>query len=1014
MGKISTKRKVIFSAQCTGSVLLIALAITANCVCNYFSEPITQALGVIGATTGTGEIRFQSDYDSQEAALAGTEEVIQDLVGEGAVLLKNDNGTLPIQTSASDKAKVSLFGIASYSMVTSGSGSGSTSATGTIKLKDAMEEVNFDVNPTLWSFYETCAGEGYGTGAGASQAVGGLNQRLSEVPQTKYTNDIQQSLASYNDAAIVVFGRSGSEGVDLSRNLASLNDGRKEDIAAYEDGQHYLELTKEEKDLLSYVHTNFENVVVLINSPSAMELGFLDEEEYGIDSCLWIGAPGRTGVRAVSNILAGNINPSGRLVDTYVYDNLSAPSTENFGDYRYGDENYFYVTYQEGIYVGYRYYETRYEDYVLNQGNAGNYDYAQTVQFPFGYGLNYNEFQWENFQMEDQGETVTLSVDVKNLSDAIDGKEVVQAYVGAPYTAGGVEKASVSLVGFDKTEIAKGETQTIRITIDKKDLASYDDQNNKTYVLEDGTYYLTLASDAHEAENNILEKKREDGANIDNQRMVGEGDASFVGSFTVEEDTLYDEGADGTKITNHFEEADIANENSPAYDASFHYLSRNDWEGTYPESYATGHNDTISNNASGFVETREISDTLLAALEERGIEASGNPNAESDYTPLPIGQEGNRELVELIGKSYDDPLWDELLSQVSLEEMTTLVASSGYQTMAIESINKPKTYDYDGPAGLTSFFTRVNASAFPVEALMGSTWNRELLNRAGNALGNEALWAKEGGRANGVTGWYAPGINIHRSPFGGRNFEYYSEDPYLTGELASSQIQGCQSKGIFCYMKHFALNDQESNRSCSGNISNDASGDNGGMGLATWSNEQAIREIYLRPFEIAVTTCKDKTLGIMSSFNRIGATWTGGSYDLITNVLRNEWGFDGTVITDYWEGEYMNSMQMLAAGGDVMLISAANSSTRVQDTDSKRVQSFLQDSLHHVCYTVCNSAAMNGVAYGAMGSTGFPNYYFIIIALYVLAAGGTFALMFFGIRSLRKELQAGEKQEEGK
>lgn len=1005
MGKLSLKRKLKLGAQCSGSVLLFALAITVNCVGVYYNEPLSQALGVIGVSQGTGKTYFESDYSSQDEALKATDKVIQKLVGEGSVLLKNDNNTLPLSTSSQQKAKVSLLGIASYNLVTSGSGSGSTTAKGKVSLSEAMENANFEVNPTLLDFYKTCSDEGYGTGSGTSQAVGGLVQKLSEVPNSKYATNIVNSFSNYNDAAIVVIGRSGSEGVDLSRNLASLNSKRKEDIAAYENEQHYLELTKEEKDLIKLAHANFDKVIVLVNSPSAMELGFLDDEEYGVGACLWIGAPGNTGINAVANILAGNINPSGRLVDTYVYDNFSSPAVQNFGDYKYGNENYFYVTYQEGIYVGYKYYETRYEDYVLNQGNAGEYDYSSTVQFPFGYGLSYSDYEWDNFTCTDNGDTLTLTVDVSNLSSTFDGKEVVEAYVSAPYYENGIEKASVNLVGFDKVSVEKGGKTTAKIEVNKKDFASYDNKNEKTYVLEKGKYYVTLARNAHEATNNILAKKSSDGTSVDNTKLVGEGDGNFVSSINVEETMKYSEGENGFVITNQFDDADLTNEACPAYDPNFKYLSRSNWTDTFPTSYSTGKNTIVSNNKSGFVETREPSEKLLTALKLTGIEGSKNPNINDEVETLNFGQKGDRELIELIGKAYDDPVYKELISQASIDDISKMISSSGYQTMAIQSVGKPKTYDFDGPAGLTSFFTSVKASAFPVQALMGSTWNVDLMEEAGRALGNEALWAKSGGRVNGINGWYAPGINIHRTPFGGRNFEYYSEDGFLTGALASSQIKGVQSKGIFCYMKHFALNDQESNRSCSGNVSNDDGADKGGLGLVTWANEQAIREIYLKPFEMAIKDNKDKTLGVMTSFNRIGATWTGGSYQLITNVLRNEWGFNGGVITDYWEGEYMVTMQMLAAGGDIMLISASNPSTKVTNTDSKFVQQCLANSLHHVLYMVGNSSAMNGVSLGANLGSGFPNYYFIIIALYVVAALGTALLMTFGIRGLLKDLK---------
>ena len=996
MRKLSTKRKILLSVQCICCVLILVLTVVANCVCVYWSEPLTQALGVTGAKEGTGESYFVPDFASQADALAASDALIEEVVSKGAVLLKNEGNVLPLETPK----KITLLGTASYSFVMSGSGSGSSNMSSAVDFKTALEGVGYTVNPTLWDFYGNGAGKDYGTGSGGSQAVGGLNQRIAEVPGSLYGKTEKDSFKEYSDAAIVVIGRSGSEGVDLSRNLASLNDKRPDKIEAYADGQHYLELTKEEKDLFKMANENFSTVIAVINSPNAMELGFVNEEEYGIDACLWVGAVGQSGTRGVADVICGKANPSGRLVDTYVYDNFSSPASANIGDYRYGTENYFYVSYSEGIYVGYKYYETRYEDKVLGRDKVGEYDYAATVQYPFGFGLSYTDFTWGGFNAVDNGDSVTVSVDVSNAASGRDGAEVVQLYVCAPYTEGGIEKAAVSLCGFQKIEVEKGGSKTAEITVDKKALASYDAYGAKTYVLEAGVYYLTAARNAHEAVNNILAAKAADGAELHDEFLAGEGDAAFVTKFTVAETEKYDE-RNGVKVENQFDDVDLTNVACPAYDESFKYLTRSDWEGTFPVSYSTGKNSTVSNNLSGFVETRPISDTLLQALNADGYAASGNPASGSDYQTVATGQKGKSELVEMVGKSFEDEGWDALLDQMTVEEMAKIVESSGYKTAVMESVAKPKTYDFDGPAGLTSFFTEVHSSGWPVETIMAATWDVDLLEKVGTAIGNEALFATEVGRVNGINGWYAPGMNIHRSPFSGRNFEYYSEDGFLGGTLGSAQIKGVQSKGVYCYMKHFALNDQESNRSCSGNDGNGK----GGRGLVTWSNEQAIREIYLKPFEIAIADNKDNgTLAVMTSFNRVGARWAGGNYNLITGVLRNEWGFNGFVITDYWEGDYMNGMQMLGAGGDAMLISAGNDSSRVKDTGSGMTQTLLRNSMKHILYTVANSSAMNGVVLGANTSSGIPNYVFILIAVDLLAAAGIVVLAVFAVKGVRREL----------
>ena len=716
MGKLSKKRKILLSVQCICCVVILLLTIIVNCVCVYWSEPLTQALGVTGAKQGDAKSYYEPDFASQAEALAASDALIEEVVAGGAVLLKNEGNALPLETDPSNPTKITLLGTASYSVVMSGSGSGSSNMSSAVNFKTAMEDVHYAVNPILWDFYENGAGKDYGTGSGGSQAVGGLNQKLAEVPRSVYTKTETDSFQEYSAAAVVVIGRSGSEGVDLSRNLASLNDKRLAGIEKYADGQHYLELTKEEKDLFKMASENFSTVIAVINSPNAMELGFVDEEEYGIDACLWVGAVGQSGTRGVADVLCGKANPSGRLADTYAYDNFSSPASANIGDYRYGTENYFYVSYSEGIYVGYKYYETRYEDKVLGRDKVGDYDYASTVQYPFGYGLSYTEFTWDGFNAADNGDSVTVSVNISNAADGRDGAEVVQLYAGAPYTQGGIEKAAVSLCGFQKIKVEKGGSGTAEITVDKKALASYDAYGAGTYVLEAGTYYLTAAHNAHEAVNNILAARAENGETLHDEFLAGEGNSAFVTKFTVDATQTYSEGS-GEKIENRFDDVDLTNEACPAYDSSFRYLSRGDWEGTFPVSYSTGKNSTVSNNQSGFVETRPASEALLKALNADGYAASGNPKSASDYQTVTAAQKGKRELVEMIGKGFDDESWDELLDQLTVDEMVKLVEAAGYKTAAMESINKPRTYDFDGPAGLTSFFTEVHSSGWPVEEI---------------------------------------------------------------------------------------------------------------------------------------------------------------------------------------------------------------------------------------------------------------------------------------------------------
>lgn len=971
---------------CAVFAVIAAIVVAVNCVAVYWNDALAPALGVIGASAGDGQIYFESEYDSKADQQAASRAVIEETLEEGAVLLKND-GALPLGEGA---RSVSLFGVSSAHSVYSGSGSGASDLSKVVDLRSALEQKGFTVNSALWDLYTTGEGAAFASG-GSSSSVGGLIQSVSEVPVSYYSG-LESSYADHSDAAIVVIGRSGSEGVDLTRDMAQYNDNRVQGIAEYAEDQHYLELTAEEKDLLTYVSDKFENVVVLINSPSAMELGFVEDASYGIDAAMWIGAVGETGMLGVADVLAGNVSPSGRLPDTYVYDNFSAPATVNFGDFRYDGTTryegnyYYYVTYAEGIYVGYKYYETRYEDAVLGIGNAGDYDYDATVQYPFGYGESYTEFAWSDFSAASDADagTVTLTVDVKNVGTEYAGKDVVEVYYQSPYTPGGIEKAAVELCGAYKTaSLAADGSETATITIDLADLVSWDGEAGN-YVREAGTYYVTVARNAHEAVDNILSVKDADDGN----------DSAFVYSFTEDEDVVYAESDNEYAYADRFDDADITKEASPAYDAEFGYLSRNDWTGTYPRPYATDTLDVASNNESGVMYTRSASSELMTALDAREYEAAGNPKAKDSYTAPVTGKSGERELIELRGKSYDDPMWDELLDQVTPEEMSSLVQRGGYTTQAMDSIAKPKTYDFDGPAGISSFLSAVDASAFPVEAVIGATWNEELVRRIGEAIGEEAMWSTEGGRVRGVSGWYAPAMNIHRTAFGGRNFEYYSEDAFLSGFLGSAQTGGVQSKGVYCYLKHFALNDQESNRSSA----------TSGLGLVTWANEQTIREIYLKPFEMSISENSDGTLAVMTSFNRIGARWAGGSYALITEVLRNEWGFDGMVITDFWESPYMDSDQMLAAGGDVVLINSAKGN--LTDSSSAAALSLMREAVRHTCYTVVNSTAMNGIEYGSSGSDGFPVYGILLIVIDVLAVAGIGLGLFFVIRRVRKHADA--------
>lgn len=897
-------------------ILLIALLV-GNLVAQSFTTIITTYFGhdtikIKNIDESGASDYFTSDFDTDEELANAGAALCEEIEAEGLVLLKN-TGVLPL----GENKKVSLFSESSVDIIYGGTGSGSVDTSTAKTLKDVFEEEGYEVNSTLWNFYmgnhETYSRSNPSIFAEQN------NFEINECPVSEYSDEVKNSFASYNDAAIVVISRSGGEGDDLTRALDES-----------EGGGTYLQLTNDEKDMLQMVTDNFENVIVLVNSSNAMELGFIDEEEYGIDACIWIGGVGQTGLSAVAKAVVGTVNPSGRLVDTYAYDSLSSPAMQNFGSLEYTNaealdslaESYFgimtqytgknYVVYQEGIYVGYRYYETRYEDTVLGTEGVGNYNYSEEVQFPFGYGLSYTSFDYSNYKMTESEDVFTISVDVTN-SGNVEGKEVVQIYLQSPYTEYdkqyGIEKASVELCGFAKTDLlSPGETETVTISVDKEELRTYDANGAGTYIVDAGEYYFTAAYNAHDAVNNILAAK---GYTTENG-MDEEGDSSLTSSWTNStlDKTTYATSSTGTAIVNQFADADIK-----AYYDDIEYLSRSDWTGTFPE--------TIVLTAT---------DELIADLSEKyDLDDTG-------YTMPATGVKNGISVIELKGLDYDDPMWDELLDELTVEDMITLVSLGGYQTSQLDSINYPGTTDQDGPAGISATLVGggTKCMAYPAEVVMASTYNTELIYKVGEFIGEDGLHG-------GVEGWYAPAMNTHRTPYSGRNFEYFSEDGFLSGEMAASEVDGVQSKGVFCYIKHFAINDQETNR----------------KGIATFANEQSIREIYLTAFEHAVR--EGNAHAVMTSHNRIGATWAAGCSNLINSVLRAEWGFVGHVVTDYVSTPvYQSALQALLAGNDLMLCTNSTYEDISQYKTNAKVVTALREASHNILYTGVNSSAMNG------------------------------------------------------
>lgn len=766
--------------------------------------------------------------------------------------------------------------------------------------------------------------------------------------------------------------RIGGEGFDLPRTMAQSWGGEKVDGARNAD-DHYLQLDQNETDLIEHVCSqNFEHVIVVINSGSAMELGFLDDPDHyayneKIDGALWIGFPGISGMNAVGQVLKGETNPSGHTVDTYVRDLKQDPSWANFStnltangnaylDSRGRLAGYYFVDYEESIYVGYRYYETR--------GFTDGEDwYDDHVVFPFGYGLSYTTFEQEIVSAPDGNALTTdpfdVTVRVTN-TGSVAGKDVIQIYVTAPYTEGEIEKAHKVLVGFAKTaELAGGASEEYTIEIDPYYFASYDynDANGNGfsgYELDAGDYVFTVAQDAH--------------------------DAGETFTMALTEGVRYEnDPVTGTAVVNRFDDAD---------DHLQALLSRSDWEGTWP--------------AAPTEEQRVISQETLSAIEST---ESGAPSYINPDEPVPA--DAGTMLADMQGADYDDERWYELLNRITTDEMLNLHNNSGFQTVGIDSIGKSQTWDSDGPAGWVNFVVGFSqrfegTCTYAAEIVFACSWNTDLLYRFGQTVGDEALTGytyeeqvtNEDGTTETVirhipyTGWYAPAINIHRSAFGGRNWEYYGEDSYLSGKLAAEQIKGLREKGVIPYLKHFAVNEQETTRNAGG--------------LVSWVTEQAMREVYLRPFEIAVK--EGKTNGMMSSFTRIGTRWAGGDYRLLTEVLRNEWGFRGAVICDYDSATpYMDNRQMASAGGDLTLGTDQSAFWRDFDAGNAEDVAILRNATKNILYATANST---GVLVSVR--TGIAKWQ---ILLYVVDAVIPAGLVVWGVFAIIKAYKKPKEKE---
>lgn len=944
-------------------VLILVVTILTSTV---FYEVLCFALGG-ESQRGRGDERyFDIEATSKEDAYNRGNALNEQIATEGFVLLKNKNDALPLKET---EKKVSVFGKNSVNLVYGGSGSGGGRYGGAATIYDSLSTAGFTCNPTLKAFYEDNTKSGEGRPANpAIENTGFAELCTGETPQDKYTSEVTQSYAEYSDAAIVVFSRIGGEGFDLPYSVT-------------DDNGHYLELDKNEKALLESVKAaDFGKIIVLLNTSNVIEAGVIENDD-GIDACMFIGGLGYSGINALGRLLNGSETPSGKTVDTWAADFELSPVWGNFantpnangGTYYNGfDDNgeknltdYYFVDYEEGIYVGYRYYETR----ALTE-SEGWYD--DNVIYPFGYGLSYTKFSWEivnvsslsDYEITDENKTreVEITVKVTNTGDC-KGKDVVQLYCSAPFgqTYGGVtsklEKPASVLVDFEKTpmlypadEMGESKPNSAEITLKFNPYyaASYDysDANGNGfsgYELEGGNYTLGLRTDVHTPKSGVDELQ-----------------------FTVAEDGVrFDADPVSTNsVVNRFDDAD---------DQLDTVLSRTDWEGTWPTT-PEGHN---------------FEDLSIKLADMQDVSTN---NPKKTFEMPKTGEPLKYKLIELRGKEFDDPMWNEFLDTLMFDEMKNLYNKAAYSIYSIERVGLPKGIASDGPVGWTNFMGEAEvygATSYASETVIASTWNEQLIYDMGESVGEEAAFGNEKVTPYmPYTGWYAPGINIHRSPFGGRNFEYFSEDPLLTGKMAAAEIRGAKSKGLITFMKHFALNEQETHRD-----------DNG---VATWSTEQAIREIYIKPFEIA--TKEGESNGLMTSFNRIGTRWTGGDYRLITEVLRNEWGFSGAVICDFNVGIYMNSKQMAYAGGDLNLTTTRPWSKA--DPENAGDVTMLRNAAHNSLYVLVNSNIMNGIDKNTKFTTVMPLWQQVIIIVEVVIVVALAVWGVFAIRGMLKKKKA--------
>ncbi len=917
---------------------LCAIVFTGNVIAGECAGQINSALGTatskVVSTLAEGETEgyaryFESKYNSIAELKAAGEAKVREVEGEGIVLLKNDNNILPLK----EGSDVALVGVTILDPVYGGTGSGAVDANGAANYYDVMTQAGYNVvDKALLDYY-------------VEKEAKRNAHEIGEIKWSKVKKNNGDTIGNGEDVIFVV-GRVGGEGNDVT---VTIDDTLDDDYLKLNENElSILEGLKELKD-----DGKIRSITMIINSANPMSVGFLNDEAYGVDAALWVGSVGQTGIYAVGDVISGKTNPSGSLPDTWWVDNQLNPVQNNFGSYTYADANNFdlgtnankfnqYVVYQEGIYVGYKYTETRYEDVVMGTPNAGDFNYNSVVGYPFGFGLSYTSFSFSDMQVEKTGEgrqtSYDVSVKVTN-TGAVAGKKTVQVYAQKPYTEydkqNGIEKAAVELAGYGKTAILQpGESEVVKVNVPEYFLTSYDATGTGVYILDEGHYYLTVADDSHAAANNILAAK---GMTTENG-MTAAGDASLTYGmdYTFDAETYAASYGTGSEVKSLFADADV-NRYEGSGDNSVVYYSRSNWAGTV---------------TSGPV---QLAMTAQIAADAK-LDDSDLPDATGMEFPT-MGVSVNLQLVNMMDYDYDDPQWDIFMDQLTYEQMAKLCANGLRMTINIDAIGKPLTVDHNGPSGVTQKYSvgengyavqtndpqkDIKGTCYPCNGIIAATFNDELIREVGELIGEDAMWA-------GYAGLYGTGLNIHRSPYAGRVFEYYSEDGTLTGLVDAAETLGIQSKGVYVYNKHFVLNDQENNRA----------------GIATWVNEQALRENYLRAFELPIVNADAKC--VMTAFNRLGAQWAGAYTELLTDWLRGEAGMEGFAVTDMYDDTYMVKANEVVAGNDIPDNYVGDDISQFAaygpngTTPNAAVAQALRTSSKRVLYTVLHSRGMDSV-----------------------------------------------------